>query len=344
MITSASQSHKSPKLPYEDNFMKIDLPARKPFNFLSVVNSHGWRQLAPFSYDENTNTLSYVLRLSNGCVIELKLRDGTDGITVETEKLNKAERKEVIEKVTWMFGLDVDLSLFYAASRGEQKLARVKKRALGRVLRSPTLFEDVIKTILTTNTLWAATKNMTLKLVNEFGEQLSSADPVAPNDSDGHTLVPGAHLPRAWSPTMPGSAGAETKAFPTPEAIASSTPESIREKIRVGYRGPAIHELAVRVASGQFDLESLKTRDLPTLELRKELLTINGVGPYAAANLLMILGRHDFIPIDSSALTVVSHEWYGGKPITAKEIEKRFEKWGEFKGIAFWFWDWEYDG
>jgi len=312
--------------------MKFNLPARKPFNFLSVVNSHGWRQLAPFSFDENTNTLSYVLRLSGGRVIELKLRDATDGITVETQKLNKSERKEVVDKVTWMFGLDLDFSFFYAASRGEPKLARVKKRALGRVLRSPTLFEDVVKTILTTNTLWAATKNMTLKLVNEFGEHLSSAGRVAPTDTC--TARKGS--------CSEGRTG--TKAFPTPEAIASSTPEFIREKIRVGYRAPAIYDLAFRVASGKYDLESLKTSDSPTLELRKELLTINGVGPYAAANLLMILGRHDFIPIDSYAVKMVSHEWYGGEPVTAKEIEKRFEQWGEFKGLAFWFWDWEYDG
>ena len=136
----------------------------------------------------------------------------------------------------------------------------------------------------------------------------------------------------------------ETKSFPMPEAIAASDPENIREKIRVGYRAPAIHELAARVASGKFDLEALKHSSLPTLELRKELMTINGVGPYAAANLLMILGRHDFIPIDSYALKMVSHEWYKGRPITAREVEKRFEKWGAYKGLAFWFWDWKYNG
>ncbi|HUF00181.1 MAG TPA: hypothetical protein VMN99_13065 [Anaerolineales bacterium] len=292
--------------------MKFTLSARPPFNFLSVINSHGWRQLASFSYDENSNMLSYVLRLSNGRVVELKFRDGTDGVLVETEKLDRTERRQVADRVKWMFGLDMDFSLFYAASGTEQKLARAKERALGRVLRSPTLFEDVIKTILTTNTLWAATKNMTLKLVNEFGES-------RPDDPS-------------------------KKAFPTPEAIAASSPDFLREKIRVGYRAPAIYELATRVASGEFDLESLKTSELPTLELRRELLTIKGVGPYAAANLLMILGRHDFIPIDSYALKMVSHEWYHGKPVTAKVVEKRFGKWGEFKGLAFWFWDWKYKG
>ena len=292
--------------------MNFKLPARQPFKFMSVINSHGWVQLAPFSFDETSNTLSYIFRLSNGRVIELKLSDGKDGINVEADKLKKSEQIEVTDAVNWMFGLDMDFSAFYAASRSEPKLAHVKKQALGRVLRSPTLFEDVVKTIFTTNTLWGATKNMTRRLVEEFG---------APTTNEKNT-----------------------KAFPTPEAIAASDPETIKEKIRVGYRAPAIHELALRVASGKYDLEALKHSSLPTFELRKELMTINGVGPYAAANLLLILGRSNFIPVDSWALKLVSHEWYKGKPITAKEVEKRFEKWGEFKGLAFWFWDWKYNG
>ena len=107
---------------------------------------------------------------------------------------------------------------------------------------------------------------MTLKLVNEFGESL-------PDDATARKAPP--HTP----------------------AIAASSPEAIKENIRVGYRAPAIHQLAVRVASGTLDLESLKASHLPTLELRKELLKINGVGPYAAANLLLIMGRTDYIPI-----------------------------------------------
>ena len=299
--------------------MNFRLPARKPFNFMSVVSSHGWVQLAPFSLDETSNTLSYIFRLSNGRVIELKLTDGRDGVNVETDKLKKSEQNEVADTVTWMFGLDMDFSAFYAASRSEPKLAHVKKQALGRVLRSPTLFEDVVKTIFTTNTLWGATKNMTRRLVDEFGESVGRVV-----SSDSETRI-------------------ETKSFPTPQAIAASNPDYIKEKIRVGYRAPAIHELALRVASGKYDLEALKHSSLPTLELRKELMTINGVGPYAAANLLLILGRSDFIPVDSWALKLVSHEWYKGKPITAREVEKRFEKWSEFKGLAFWFWDWKYN-
>jgi 3-methyladenine DNA glycosylase/8-oxoguanine DNA glycosylase len=292
--------------------MKFSLPARKPFNFHSVIHSHGWYQLAPFQFDEATGTLCYVLQLASGRVIELKMSDAVDGVAVETEKLDKSERKEVADKVKWMFDLDSDFSHFYEAARREPKLAQSEAFARGRVLRSPTVFEDVIKTILTTNTLWGATRNMTRKLVNEFGA-----------------------LPAGES---------EKRAFPSPASIAAGSPEILKVKVRVGYRAPAIHQLAVYVARGELDLESLKTSTLPTLELRRELMKINGVGPYAAANLLMILGRHDFIPIDSYALKMVSHEWYKGRPITAKEVEKRFEKWGGFKGLAFWFWDWKYNG
>jgi len=297
--------------------MKLNLPARKPFNFQSVVDSHGWVQLAPFRFEDHI--LSYVDRLSTDRVVEYRISESKDGILVEIDKLNKAEQKEVTDKITWMFGLDMDFSAFYTASRAEPKLARAKKQALGRVLRSPTLFEDVIKTILTTNTLWGATKNMTRKLVDEFGFALRGGA----------------------SSSRPADEAPQTKSFPTPDSIAASSPDFIKEKIRVGYRAPAIHDLAVRVASGKYDLEALKTSSLPTLELRQELMTIKGVGPYAAANLLLILGRPDFIPIDSWALKLVSHEWYRGKPITAKEVEKRFEKWGAYKGLAFWFWDWK---
>ncbi len=292
--------------------MKLNLPARQPFKFYSVIHSHGWYQLAPFQYDEEANLLSYVLQLANGRVLELKMRESVEGVAVETEKLDRSERREVAEKVIWMFDLDSDFSHFYEAARKEPKLRQAEELARGRILRSPTVFEDVVKTILTTNTLWGATRNMTRKLVHEFG---------APLDEQ-----------------------AEKRAFPKPTSIAASSPEILKEVVRVGYRAPALHQLAVHVAGGELDLESFKTSTLSTPELRKELLKINGVGPYAAANLLILLGRHDFIPIDSYALKMVSHEWYKGQPITAKEVEKKFEKWGEFKGLAYFFWDWKYNG
>ena len=289
--------------------MNISLTARLPFNFLSVVNSHGWVQLAPFRFNETEQVLFYTDCLSNGRVVDYRITGSPQGVIVYIAgRLSKAEQNEIAEKVSWMFGLDQDFETFYKTVRKEPKLRRVRKLARGRVLRSPTFFEDVLKTILTTNTLWAATKRMNLNLINSFGDPL---------------------------------AGTDFKAFPGPARIAASSPDVLREMNRVGYRAPYIHKLAVRAASGELNLESFKTSTLGTLELRKELMKIAGVGPYAAANLLMILGRSDFIPVNSYAMKMVSLEWYRGKPVTGKQVEKRFEKWGEYKGLAFWFWDWK---
>jgi 3-methyladenine DNA glycosylase/8-oxoguanine DNA glycosylase len=290
----------------------LSLPARQPFNFASVVNSHGWLQLAPFRFDERHQTLFYTDQLASGRVVSFGMRADAGGVLAEIPgRLSKAESRELQDKITWMFGLDQDFSSFYKAVRSEPKLRKARRRAHGRVLRSPTFFEDVLKTILTTNTLWAATRRMNLNLITLLG-----------------------------TPAADGAA----RAFPRPHQVAAASPSTLRSKVRVGYRASAIHELGRRVASGELDIESFKTSTLPTLDLRKELLKIRGVGPYAAANLLMILGRSDYIPIDTYALKMVAHEWHRGRKITPKHVEKAFRKWGEFKGLAFWFWDWEYSG
>ncbi len=285
--------------------MELHLTARPPFSFAAVADSHGWRQLAPFRGDQNE--LFYVIRLATTRVIELRLAGADGAVRVAADaSLEPAEEAEVASTVTWMLGLDQDLSPFYAAAQGEPKLAGVAAGAKGRILRSPTLFEDVVKTILTTNTIWGSTKRMVANLVALFGDPLP-ADP-------------------------------SRRAFPTPAQLAATDEATLRNAARLGYRAPYVLDLARREAAGALNLEALRTADLPTPELRKRLLALKGVGPYAVANLLMLLGRYDAIPIDTWALSVVSKEWHGGAPIGPAEVEAAFARWGRWKGLAFWFW------
>jgi 3-methyladenine DNA glycosylase/8-oxoguanine DNA glycosylase len=270
-------------------------------------------RLAPFDEDGRTGGLVRVERLDSGRVVEMCIQEATGGVSVEVDgQLSGAERDEVACKVGWMLGLGQDFSPFYALAQKEPKLAHVPERAQGRLLRSPTLFEDTVKTILTTNTSWAGTIRMVEALVSQFGAPLP-ADPTR-------------------------------RAFPTSDQLAATDAETLRSGARLGYRAPYVLELARSVASGALDLESLKTAGLPTVQLRKQLLAIKGVGAYAMANLLMLLGRYDFIPVDSWALKMVSHEWHGGEPVGRAEVEAAFERWGEWKGLAYWFWDWSYTG
>ncbi len=287
------------------------LPARPPFSLSTVIRSHGWFMLAPFAEIDDGRALSCVTQLRSGRVVELRMHQAGDAVTVHAgEGLSTSEQAEVAGITAWMLGLDQDFAAFYELARQEPKLAHAAAGARGRILRSPTLFEDVVKTILTTNTTWSGTIRMNKALVDLYGAAL-------PDD-----------------PTR--------RAFPTPERLAAVDGQTLRTATGLGYRGPYVADLARAVASGALDLEALKTADLTTLELRKRLLAIKGVGDYAAANSLMLLGHYDFLPIDSWALRMVSHEWHNGQPISRAEVEAAFAPWGRWKGLAFWVWDWTY--
>jgi 3-methyladenine DNA glycosylase/8-oxoguanine DNA glycosylase len=288
--------------------MNVHVPAHPPFSLSAVVRSHGWWQLSPFDWDDAGGVLTRVERLSTGRVVELRLRESDVGVSIDVgDRLSEAESQEAAAKAVWMLQLDLDLGAFYALARAEPRLAHVEEQARGRILRSASLFEDVVKTILTTNVQWSGTIRMVEKLVSAFGDPLP------------------AHPAR--------------QAFPAPERLAETNEKALRAA-GLGYRAPYVLELARSVSSGEFDLEGLKDAGLPTTELRKQLLAIKGVGDYAAANLLILLGHHDFLPIDSWAMTMVSWEWYNGDPVGRAEVEAAFEHWGEWKGLAYWFWDW----
>ena len=291
--------------------MKWCLTARQPFSFKSVIRSHGWIDLAPFHYENNSEKIWYTASLESEKVVDIGLEEAPGGVGVEVSNpLNETEKAEISTKVDWMLGLDRDFSTFYDLARAEPKLKRVLEMSAGRILRCPMFFEDIVKTILTTNTQWGGTKRMVANLVNLYGRVISEED--------------------------------QYHAFPSPKQLAAVGSDDLRSDAKLGYRAPYISELSHLVASGELDVEKYKKSNLRTSDLRKKLREIKGVGGYAAANLLMILGRYDDIPVDSWALKMVSHEWFNGEPIGPSEVEAKFKTWGEWKGLVFWFWNWSF--
>ena len=285
----------------------LHLPARPPFQFHSVIRSHGWYQLAPFEWDEASEMLRTVERLESGRVVALEISGQPDGVVVAAKpKLTRREEQEVVAKVTWMLGLDSDFNEFYALADAEPRLAHCREKAYGRLLRSSSLFDDVVKVMMTTNIQWGGTKRLIAALVNYFGEPL-------PKDGT-------------------------RRAFPVAKRIARSRETTLR-KLGLGYRAPYLLNLARGVASGIVNLETLKDLARPTEDVRRDLLALPGIGPYAAATLLAILGRYDFIGVDTEAISSVSKGFYGGQPVGEKEVNAVFAKWGPYKALAYWFWD-----
>jgi 3-methyladenine DNA glycosylase/8-oxoguanine DNA glycosylase len=240
----------------------------------------------------------------------LSARPEGDRVSVEIvacgdEPVSAPEIQEVREAAAWMLRLDEDLSGFHRLCEAKGGRWARLGAGTGRLLRSPTLFEDVVRTILTTNIQWSGTVRMVQALVDAFGQ--------------------------------PFSGDRSLRAFPTPASIAAVSGEAFAEVVSLGYRGPYIHALASRVASDELILEALRDAELPSGNLKKQLLAIKGVGPYAAATLSMILGHYEELAVDTEFRQFVSRAYFGGSPVSDSDAAAVYDEWGPWKYLAYWF-------
>jgi N-glycosylase/DNA lyase len=289
----------------------------EPVDFGRTIASHGVADLPPNRIDEEVWTLELTLPLIGKAPRTLRVSQGRPGyaqLEVLGREPAKADLDQLRSAVAHVLRLDEDLTPFYEVAAKDPDLAWAVAGA-GRMIRSPTAYEEVVKTICTTNCTWSATVRMVSALVEHLGEPGAFAD------------------------------GPFGRAFPTPEAMAGANPRFYKDVVRSGYRGEYLRSLAKSVASGKLDLELLSrasAQDLPDEELAAQLLALPGVGPYAAAHIMMLLGRYTPLILDSwtrPKYLKVS----GAKRAKDTTIERRFRPYGPYAGLAFWLYltrDW----
>jgi N-glycosylase/DNA lyase len=126
------------------------------------------------------------------------------------------------------------------------------------------------------------------------------------------------------------------RTFPTPEAMALMPLKFFTNEVRAGYRAPYFKELADHVASGSLDVEQWLHSPLPTAELIKEMRGVKGVGPYAAENLLKLLGRYDGLALDSWTRAKFFVVRNNGRKATDKKIARYYSRFNEWRGLVLW--------
>lgn len=196
-----------------------------------------------------------------------------------------------------MFRIDERFEAWY------QMHPAAAKRRFGRLFRSPTLFEDMVKTLTTCNINWPGTHRMNLALCR-LG-------------TDG--------------------------AFPSPAELASIGVARLKQECGVGYRADWIITLAQRIRLGKINLAEFEA-DNPTddaLELR--LRKLPGVGPYASANLMMLLGRYSRLAFDTEMAAVARNKLGFPSPASPGEsaklrrkIEQHYQPWQPYAFLAYW--------
>jgi N-glycosylase/DNA lyase len=268
------------------------------FQLEKVARSHGWYDLPPFSWDGRE--LRAVAR-AGGRVHDLAIVQRDGALAVTTSATRAADERALAARVATMLRLDEDLTALYALTDGDERLAYARAHGVGRMLRAPTAYEDVIKILLTTNCSWSLTRVMVGRLVEALGE--------------------------------PAPSGA--RAFPTPEAMAKKREPFYRDVVRAGYRAPHLVKIARDVAAGHIDPEAWRAPTVDDEALRDALLALPGIGPYAADNLLRLLGHYGYLGLDSWCRGKLKRLYPRIRDVD-RFAQRRYKPFGSFAGLAMW--------
>lgn len=283
--------------------MEITIATPHEFSFKRTVISHGWSQLLPFKIDDEKWQLTRTLDLKDANPVTVTISATRRAVVINTSRrLSQTAAKKVVADVRHILRLDDNIAEFYQLLTADADFNWIPAQGAGRLLRSPTVFEDLVKMICTTNCSWALTKKMVTGLVENLGRE----------SNDGQ------------------------RTFPTPEAMALKPVKFYVNEVRAGYRSEYLKLLANRVASGELDVEAWLTSPLSSADLMKEMRDVKGVGPYAAENVLKLLGRYDGLALDSWTRARFFSLRNNGRKTTDKKIARYYSRFKEWRGLALW--------
>jgi 3-methyladenine DNA glycosylase/8-oxoguanine DNA glycosylase len=279
--------------------IRLSLPPG--FDLRRAVCSYGYFILAPNRWDAATRTFHRPVHLGDR-VVHLRISQHDQTLRIMcSERLNRDERDQAGRQLRRMLRLDEDFTDWFKLH------APARRNRFARLLRSPSFFEDAVKTITGCNVSWPNTVRMNALLCERVGD---------------------------------------SGAFPTAAQVAALSPAALAERTKVGYRAERIIRLAQDVRGGEIDPGWFEHPDRTADELHAALLRLHGVGPYAAANLCQLLGHYDRIPIDTETYRHFCTEQGIDRPSDPKKlhaaIERRYAPFTPYAFLAYWFDLWRF--
>jgi len=279
--------------------MQIRAPA--DFRFARDVCSYGYFLLMPNVWNPQTQELERPLHVGSGIATFRLSQPGGEGAPVVARAdraLTRAEQADARAQIRRMLQMDdAGVGAFHEAD------PRWKRSGRARLFRSPTFWEDLVKTVTSCNVTWPSTVNMNRRL----------CEVISP-------------------------------AFPTPAQLARRRPQTLRARCAVGYRDRRLVDLAKLHNRGEIGPAWLEDPGVDDEEVYGFLLSLPGVGPYAAGNLMQLLGRYSRLAIDTE--TIRHAKTYlglsGDDRRIAKAVEAHYERFGDHKFRSYWFELWDF--
>ncbi|CAM9806113.1 unnamed protein product [Pylaiella littoralis] len=229
--------------------------------------------------------------------------DGSVALRVDvasTKTLTESDQEDIRSQVRAsilirMFQTTFDLKPWFHLS------PEAEKRGYGRLFRSPTVFEDMVKSITGCNMKFQGTIRMNKLLCEHFGRD---------------------------------------QAFPTPEDLKGVQAEDLKEKAKVGYRADRILRLAQNFRDGTVDPDWLEAPERTREEVLKFVKNLYGFGDYAAGNVAMLLGFYEEVPMDSETVRHFK-DYHGVTTKSVKEVaprvKKEYQPYAPYQFLQYWY-------
>ncbi|KAL3159278.1 hypothetical protein ABBQ32_011240 [Trebouxia sp. C0010 RCD-2024] len=174
-----------------------------------------------------------------------------------------------------------------------------RAEGFGRLFRSPTVWEDLIKSVLLCNCGWSRTLAMNQALCAAVGRG----------------------------------------AFPSPAMLVQAGVQRLQSQCGLGYRAKTLLNLAVQVDDGEVDLAGLEDPGLSAKDLYQRLMRLPGVGPFTAANMLQLLGHYSQIPCDSETVRHLqkAHKLTACTMANVQQqAQQVYAKYAPYQFLAYW--------
>lgn len=297
----------------------INLDKFHRFSLEKAVCNHGFFMMAPNRWDPSTKSLSRPLRLADSITSAMTFISqplGEDHLVIKVYGasflLLKDEQAIQVNRMLRLSDKDEqDVGCFH------KLYPDAEAKGFGRLFRSPTLFEDVAKSLLLRFCPWKTSLDLAKALCDLQLEKVKSKRK-RPNIGD----------------------------FPSPEELASFREEELKGKGKFGYRAADLITLAKQVIDGIIKLSMFEKDDTVDEPSTRFNLKINGVGPFTTNTIMMCIGYYDSIPIDSETLRHMK-QFHGlilrrrkKRLITLQtkdKIQQFYKSYHPFQSLAYWF-------
>ncbi|XP_008227745.1 PREDICTED: uncharacterized protein LOC103327233 [Prunus mume] len=323
--------------------MFLPLGSNSSFNLEKAVCNHGFFMMAPNRWIPSSKTLQRPLRLADSttCVtVSILHPPNRTSLLVrvrDIQNISYTDQRAILNQVARMLRIserdEMDMGEY-------QKVhPEAKEKGFGRVFRSPSLFEDLVKCLLLCNCTWSNTLKMARALC-ELQFELSN------NEASARS---GQKRKRETSNTWPCKVmnqmdGGILGNFPTSKELAGLDENTLINDHKVlGYRAKLILKLARDVERGTIRLhefeKALDDMSFNQDQVFRRLKKIKGFGSYACANALMCIGYYQHVPLDTETirhLQEVRGRKNCDKKTARKYVAEIYDKYAPYQCLAYW--------